>query len=74
MMSERSVSQWILGVMRFQTIFGLYSWVCICRTSQSGEKVRPGGFWGYSLLCFPIHQEVKRLTFSLGGESMLFHS
>ena len=27
---------------------------------------------GYSLLCFPIHHVVKKLTFSLIGERMIF--
>ena len=38
-MGEWSVSQWILGVMRFQKIFGLYS-------VERGEMVRLGGFGG----------------------------
>ena len=40
MMGEWSVSQWILGVMRFQKIFVLYS----LERLKSGEMVRLGGF------------------------------
>ena len=51
----------------------------VCGLSPSEWDLPAKVFWvasifGYSLLCFPIHHVVKRLTFSLTGERVIFES
>ena len=44
-MGEWSVSQWILGVMRFQKIFGLYGVECHKVEKWSGQVDLVGLCW-----------------------------
>ena len=68
MLPEISVSLYVrTDFLKFQEMIFKFPKKFVHLDSKSTFPV------GYSLLCFPIHQQVKRLTFSLVGERISSH-